>query len=66
MFIETRLYSVPVCCLCTQVAHMWHMGNSMTTDTAAADALTRALCQCRLLEELKLSYLYLGCVFVLV
>jgi hypothetical protein len=40
---------------------MWYLNCSMTTDTAAAEALTRALCRCPLLEELKLCYFYLGC-----
>ena len=46
---------------------MWHTADHYVKhDTTAAEALTRALCRCPLLEELKLWDLYLGCALLLV
>jgi hypothetical protein len=50
-----------VCPFCTQVARIEYMGCSAKDGTMAAEALARALCQCPLLQELKLWHLYLGC-----
>ena len=45
---------------------MRHFMNEDRADAAAAAVLARALCQCPLLEELKLWNLYLRCTLLLV
>jgi hypothetical protein len=60
-FTETLSCKLTACLSCTQVARIEYVGCSEKDDTSAAEALARALCQCPLLEELKLWHLYLGC-----